>query len=155
MAWSTPTAGRATGYLVTAANWNELASNFIAMATAGQGITAELVLGAGLVTEDGFVNLGANDEKTIASGVITATKSYHSVDTQADAASDDLDTINGGGTGDILVIRAASSARTVVAKDATGNLKLSGDVTLNHNSDTLTLMFYASNWNELSSSNNT
>jgi len=61
-------------------------------------------------------------ELTIAAGVITATQALHLVDTEADAASDDLDTINGGAAGQMLAIRAAHTDRTVVVKHNTGNI---------------------------------
>ena len=93
---------------------------------------------------------------TIATGAVTATGGYHLIDTEAAAATDDLDTINGGVDGAILIIRAADSARTVVAKDATGNLQLAGDHTMDNAQDTLTLFFVGalSAWLELSRSDN-
>jgi len=94
------------------------------------------------------------DELTIAGGVITATQNYHQVDTQGDASTDDLDTINGGTVGQILIIRAQNDARTVVAKDGTGNLRLNGDFSMNDLDDTLTLIYTGSNWLEIASSNN-
>jgi len=87
-------------------------------------------------------------------GVITATHSYHTVDTEGDAASDNLDTINGGSTGQMLLITAHDNNRTVVVKDDTGNLKLSGDCTLDSNIDSLLLMYVSSYWIEISRSNN-
>lgn len=86
---------------------------------------------------------GRGDESTltIASGVITITSCFHKVDTESAAASDDLDTINGCLDGQILTIRAANSARTVVLKDGTGNLKLAGDCTLDNEEDTITLIY--------------
>ena len=85
---------------------------------------------------------------------LTKTQTYHTIDTEADAASDDLDTISGGIEGDILVIRANNTARTVVAKDGTGNLALAGDFTMDNSEDSLTLLFDGSNWLELSRSDN-
>lgn len=80
-------------------------------------------------------------ELTIASGVITVTGGYHDVDTEADAASDDLDTISGGVDGAILILRANNDARTVVVKDGTGNIQCGGDRTLDNTQDTVTLLF--------------
>ena len=80
-------------------------------------------------------------ELTIATGVITVTGSYHNVDTEADAASDDLDTINGGVDGMEVVLRANNDGRTVVVKDATGNLQIAGDMTLDNTQDTITLIY--------------
>ena len=91
---------------------------------------------------------------TIATGAVTATQSYHTIETQGGAASDDLDTISGGSTGQMLVIRAVNSAHTVVAKDGTGNLKLAGDCTLDNAEDTLTLIYDGANWLEISRSDN-
>lgn len=80
----------------------------------------------------GLLNFDAATELTIASGAITAVQTLHTIDTQADAASDDLDTINGGTDGDILIVRANNAARTVVLKHNTGNILLGGgaDVSL-------------------------
>ena len=108
------------------------------------------------VTIDKFLNLGPATELTIASGSITVTGSYHRVDTQDDDATDDLSLINGGTEGDVLILRAADDARTVVLKDSTNNLQLAGgDFSLTHRQDSIMLMFWASNWNEISRSNNT
>ena len=55
----------------------------------------------------------AGSELTIASGVVTIASTYdtfYDVDTQADAATDDLDTINGGEDGEIIIIRAENAA---------------------------------------------
>lgn len=96
-------------------------------------------------------------EKTISGGVIsTGGKQieYHDVDTEGDAASDDLDTINGGAIGDLLVIKPANSSRTVVAKDASGNLQLAGDFSMDNGLDTMVLLCVGSNWVELSRSDN-
>ena len=78
------------------------------------------------------------------------------VDTEAAAATDNLDTISGTSLrrGQLLVVMAVNTARTVVCKDGTGNLKLAGDMTLDNTEDTLTLMYDGSNWVELARSNN-
>jgi hypothetical protein len=101
-----------------------------------------------------LLNLGTATELTIAAGVITRVKGYHTVDTQADAASDDLDTINGGVEGDILVLRAANSARTIVLKDGTGNLLLPADMSLDDVADVEVLIFDGANWLEITGSSN-
>jgi len=98
--------------------------------------------------------IGDYSEKTIASGVITVTESFHQVDTQGDASTDDLDTINGGEKGMSLTITAADGTRTVVAKDGTGNLRLAGDFSLDTQNDTLTLIYNGTNWLEVSRSDN-
>ena len=102
------------------------------------------------------IQFTASTELTIsAAEAITVTKSYHTVDTIDDDPTDDLLTINGGSVGDILIIGAASSARTIEVKDGTGNLLLAGDFTMDNTQDTLTLFRYsATYWIELSRSNN-
>jgi len=110
---------------------------------------------SGNLTADALLGLGTATELTIASGAITITGSYHTVDTEGDASSDDLDTINGGSEGNILVLRAANGARTVVLKDGTGNLQLAGDFSLDSLYDTIMLVRASTNWLELSRSNNT
>lgn len=105
----------------------------------------------------GPIILGTPTELTIASGVITVTSSYHIVDTEADGASDDLDTINGGSAGQLLTLRAADDGRTVVVKDATGNIAGPGDFSLTHTEDTVSLIYDATltKWLVTSTSNNT
>ena len=71
-------------------------------------------------------NLNDHTELTIAAGVITITQSYHRVDTQADAASDTLDTISGGENGDVIFLRAENVARVVTLSHGSGNISLPG-----------------------------
>lgn len=103
---------------------------------------------------DTKLNGGADSELTIATGEITITKTFHSVDTESDAASDDLDTINGGTDGDIIVLRAQDSARSVVIKDGTGNIASAGDFTMDNVHDMITLIYDGTSWLELSRSDN-
>jgi hypothetical protein len=119
------------------------------MRLAPEGLTVE-----GAISAKGMFNLGTSTEITIASGALTATKSFHIVDTESDAASDDLDTINGGTIGDRLVLTSANSDRDVTVKDGTGNLKLAGDFILGAVSNTMELIFDGSHWLELSRSSN-
>jgi hypothetical protein len=102
------------------------------------------------------INVGAATELTIAAGVVTATKTYHTIDTEADAASDDLDTINGGSVGDFLIIRAANGSRDVVVKHGTGNIKGGGgglDRTLANTNMTVSYIYDGTNWTETSFGN--
>lgn len=106
---------------------------------------------------DDALNLFAQSgsELTIASGVITIASTYdtfYDVDTQSDAASDDLDTINGGETGEIIIIRAENAARTVVIKHNTGNIQLKGaqNLPLIDQTQLLMLRYDGSNWVEIS-----
>ncbi len=97
---------------------------------------------------------------TIASGVATAVGTgpgsveLYLIDTEAAAASDDLDTLDGIPARTIVVLRAANSSRTVVVKDGTGNLKLSADFSLDNVEDTITLVSNGTNLYELCRSDN-
>ena len=66
----------------------------------------------------------ASTELTLASGAVTVTQTFHRIDTEADAASDDLDTISGGVDGQFLVLRAENTAREVVVTNS-GNITTS------------------------------
>jgi hypothetical protein len=93
---------------------------------------------------------GDGGELTIATGAVTATHSRHTIDTESDAASDDLATINGGLKGQVLNISNANSARVVVVKNGTGNIVIpGGDISLEDTSKELLLRYDGSNWNAL------
>jgi len=104
--------------------------------------------------EPGPVALSVGSNATIASGVIAYTGAYESVDTEASAASDDLDTITGGTTsGQLLILRTVAGARDVVIKHNTGNIRLAGgvDFTLLTVRSRIMLVYdqTATTWNEL------
>lgn len=109
-------------------------------------VTGDMAL-AGLVLSN--LDLGTATELTISGGAVTKTQSYHTIDTQGDAASDDLDTISGGADGELLLVRPASAARTVVLKHNTGNLfnPAGEDVSLAEATDTALYAFHSSKWN--------
>jgi len=74
----------------------------------------------------------ASTELTLASDTITPTQVVHSVDTQADAAADDLVTITADAAkvNRLLILRCENAARVVTIK-GTGNIKLKhGDLVL-------------------------
>ncbi len=100
-----------------------------------------------------ILNLGSADVTlTIAGGVVTVTSSRCVIETEGAAASDDLDTINGGNIGDIVMVRAANDARTVVVKHGTGNIQLSAatNKSLTNSWDILVLVFQAdNNWHQV------
>ena len=111
---------------------------------------------ASVALAGGILTFSADSELTISSGAVTATKNYHTLDTEGGAGTDDLDTINGGSDGQLLILRDDSDSRDVTAKDGTGNLALEGDFTFTNSLDTLTLLYCAgkSKWLEISRSNN-
>ena len=96
--------------------------------------------------------LGPVSELTIAAGVITVTGSYHTVDTQDNDAADDLDTINGGIDGQILVLRTENNAHDVTVKDGADNIQLlGGDFVMGSTTRKLYLFYDANetNWLEI------
>lgn len=107
------------------------------------------------VTDVGKLNLGSPTELTIATGAITITKSFHTIDTEANAAADDLITISSGAVGDRLLLKSVANARVVTVKN-TGNIRLEGgvDFVMSTNEDTIELHFHAGVWCELSRSHN-
>ncbi|MEQ1726742.1 MAG: hypothetical protein ABL982_00060 [Vicinamibacterales bacterium] len=94
-------------------------------------------------------------ELTVASGVVTAVPGVFRLDTESDAAADDLVTITAG-TGvaenSVIILRAEDVARVVTLKDGSGNLLLNGDYALDATDRTITLMYDGTNWRELSRS---
>lgn len=95
------------------------------------------------LTLQGPLQLEDDGELTISSGSITVTGSNHTIDTESDAASDDLDTISGGADGQIVTLRANNEGRTVVFKHGTGNIKTAygGDITLDETEKTVVLIY--------------
>lgn len=75
---------------------------------------------------DNMMTFGQASEVTIAGGVITITRSYHRVDTEADDATDDLDTINGAIGGTWLVLQTQDAARDVTVRHGVGNIWVDG-----------------------------
>lgn len=61
-------------------------------------------------------------ELTIASGAITVTQGFHKIDTQGNAGTDDLDTINGLVANAFYLFKPEDLARVVKFKHGTGNI---------------------------------
>ena len=110
-------------------------------------VTDDLTVSGKILTPDG-------GELTISSGAVTVTGNYHTVDTEADDATDNLNNINGGSAGMMLLLTAEDSARDVVVKDGTGNIQTAGDFTLDNAQDTILLFYTGSVWKEVSRSDN-
>jgi hypothetical protein len=92
------------------------------------------------------IALGAASELTISGGIVTKTQSYHTIDTESDGATDDLETINGGAAGDILIFSPNHTDRTVVVKTGTGNILCDADITLDTIDEYVVLLYDGSNW---------
>lgn len=123
-------------------------SHILLSSTAGNGEVQRNILDA---TKAQFVS-----SRTISTGAITVNSNLMLVDTEGGAATDDLDTLNGGMyAGQTVILQAANSTRDVVIKDGTGNIRTNGDFTLSHSDDTITLVFRGnSTWYELCRSDN-
>lgn len=68
-----------------------------------------------------------------AAGAITVTQNYHTVDTLADAADDNLDTISLGANieeGSILIVRPDNDARTIVIRHDQDNISCVGQANI-------------------------
>lgn len=101
------------------------------------------------------LHLSAATELTIASGAVTVSQGFHKIDTESDAASDDLDTVTAGTgiqEGFLLVLRAENVARVVTLKDGTGNLLLNGDCALNATDKLILLIYDGTNFREIARS---
>ena len=100
------------------------------------------------------VGIGEPTELTISAGAVTISKTarmiWHTIDTEGDAATDDLDTINGGNPGQFLLIQAEDSGRTVVCKNGAAlPLQRQSDFTMNNVADSLFLVCLAAGvWKE-------
>jgi hypothetical protein len=144
---ATPSTGKATVFVN--ANgilcWVDDAGNVYAVAYNNQTITF-----TSTVTINKMV-YGAGATLTIASGAITVTHSRHVVDTEGAAASDDLDTINGGTDGQVLFLTIASGARDVVVRHNVGNILTAtgANITMGTTSSTLMLQLQSSFWREV------
>lgn len=97
-----------------------------------------------------FFGIGTFATSTIASGVATLTTGFSLIDTEASAATDDLDTItvSGATAGDFILIQSANSSRDVTLKHGTGNLRLPGaaDFTFDNTADKAFCFFTGSAW---------
>jgi hypothetical protein len=129
--------------MTNAANWYSAAVRVLVrsnnLSDLASAATARTNLGLGstdFVTHQGIA-IPNTSTLTIASGVITLTGGNHQVDTEAAAATDDLDTINGLVAGQFVILRTVSGTRDVVIKHNTGNIRVNGqaDKTLNNTVD--------------------
>ena len=103
----------------------------------GQALASDMLKS---MNANGEMEMNASTELTIATGVIAPTQNFHRIDTEADAASDDLDTItlpSDASDGYWFVGRAENDGRTVVVKHNTGNIRCIGnaDITLDDSHD--------------------
>jgi hypothetical protein len=104
----------------------------------------------------GVVNFGEEETLTVAAGVVTrtATTSFFRIAAQT-GTTDDLDTINGGSDGDMIVIKADTGDDITVTE--AGNIQLVGTSrTLDNPADKFTCLYddSISKWCEISQAGN-
>lgn len=118
--------------------------------------TCDVAYSPGTNTTNTVLALGYAGTFVLASGVITipAGATALAVDTESAAATDDLDTISGGRSGQTIMLKGVADARVVTAKDGTGNLRLVSDFVMLSSDYTITLLKVGANWLEQSRSAN-
>lgn len=140
MAWSTPRTWIA-GELVTDVLGNQQwRDNFNIVKTC--------------IDDSGDLAPPASTELTLASDAITPTQNVHTVDTQSDAASDDLTNIVTTNTraGHLLILRPENAARVVTVKHNTGggNIRLrNGNYAMANAYDAIAMQLVGTEWREL------
>jgi hypothetical protein len=101
------------------------------------------------IVNDRRIAAGPSQPLTIDTGEIDPDPrfSFMTVDTEAAAASDNLDTINSGNAGDVIYLRSASASRIVTLRHGVGNIKVSnlGDLALDSEYVTAAI-FDGTNW---------
>lgn len=113
----------------------------------------------------GMLNLQAKQNSTVSAGVITLVgtaasainrRTLIAVDTEGAAGTDDLDTINGGIDGDIIIVSSVADGRDTTLKDGTGNIESGTDFTLATTKDRIVLLYNSTlaKWLQLSRSTN-
>lgn len=107
------------------------------------------------IDDAGALAVAASTELTIATGAVTLTggNNLFSIDTEANAASDDLDTISldaSGRTGRLIILRMDTAGRVPTVKHLTGNVHLTGgDWVPASINEYLVLLRNGSTWYEL------
>lgn len=112
-----------------------------------QGIT-DLLAGGESFSQ---LNLGSFTSKTISSGAIVGDATLVTVDTEASASSDDLDTISSPTAGDIMFVKIANNSRVVTLRNnggGSGNIRTYNglDFTLRSTAQIALLVHNGSNW---------
>lgn len=101
------------------------------------------------INDSGQIELADGGELTLVAGVVTITHNLHTIDTESDDATDDVDTLTPGtdvAPGFITWVRPASATRTIVLKDSTDNMSLGHDVTLDISSSAYALVWTGTVW---------
>lgn len=117
-------------------------------------LSAAFLMSAAQASDFKLINSYAARELTISSGSVTPFQGAHRIDTEADAASDDLVTIVGGSryaNGDLILIFTESGSRDVTVKNGTGNIFTcaASDVVLDLPTKSMLLRYNGFNWYEV------
>ncbi|MCK4528025.1 hypothetical protein KAW18_11705 [candidate division WOR-3 bacterium] len=126
-----------------------IAFDTITEKTTDHGVNLETVnLKDGHINELKKIIFADPTQLTIAAGVVTVTQTRHTIYTQDGDPTDNLDTINGGEEGQVLIINPSSTMREVVVKHKTGNIALYGsvDITLDNSDKMMMLLYHESFW---------
>ena len=114
-----------------------------------------LIINGSIVSED-LGSWGPPIPLTIASGVISITgPGYYELDTEGAGVTDDIDTINGGSEGDVILLKIAADARNVILRHGTAgsdNIDLIDlNITMDTTNQRVRLQRGSTNWVESSS----
>ena len=124
--------------------------------TSGSTATINVLHPQTTIPATGAGNMQYKGIETLVSDVMTIEEGgYYKVAGEG-AAADDLATITGGNTGDLVVLEASVTGTTITVKDGTGNINLGGvDCTLDADGDKIMLIKSVDgDWDEVSRSGN-
>ena len=99
----------------------------------------------------------SNNVVTLTAGAINLTGQSRSVvmlNTNEGSGIEDLNTISGTNSGDVLILSSFYTFKEITAKNGTGNLKLNSDFVMDSSNDRLVLISDGTNLYELARSNN-
>jgi len=121
-------------------------------------ITPTSIAATGDILTTTWLKFGSAASATISSGAVTATGSLMQIIGEG-AAADNLDTINGGNPGKILILQAQADTVTITVRDNSvggGNIRLASAASFAMDSyyDKIVLIYSNSQWVELCRSNN-
>lgn len=92
---------------------------------------------------------------TVNANSVTMSQSWHRLSASGTSAQRRLNTINGGESGDFLLLeKDGSSPDNPIIEDEAGNILSAGNFTLNSTRDKIAFIFNGTNWVELFRSNN-
>jgi hypothetical protein len=95
-------------------------------------------------------------ERTIATGTFVRSQALHTVDTEAAAALDTLNTVTGGAAGEMLILMAANDARSVIVTHDPGTADAfvcpdGASISLAEDQDVLYAIHNGTNWTVIAS----